>query len=86
MRELASTCIVALKLNVYLRLSQSRRFVSPPPYGGGLKIPFGSNLREAKVADLRALRRAAEDSKSASSRIKIQFIEFLCERWMRVLA
>ena len=38
------------------------------------------HLRFAKVAYLRALRRAAEDSKYASSRIKIQFIEFLCER------
>jgi len=53
------------------------------PGGGGLKTC--PPLR--KVADLRALRRAAEDSKSASSRIKIQFIEFLCEkRRGRVLA
>jgi len=34
--------------------------------GGGLQIPFGSNLREAKVDE--------------SSRIKIQCIEFLCDK------
>ena len=53
---------------VALKFNQSRRFVSPPPCGGGLKTC--PPLR--KVADLRALRRAAEDPKSASSRIKIQ--------------
>jgi len=49
-----------------IKIKSKSQILSPPPCGGGLKIPFGSNLREAKV--------------DASSRIKIQWIEFLCDK------
>ena len=77
-----------IKIQLIEFLCENSQILSPPPYGGGLtnlRLRFNFNARARRF---RVLSRMAADSqicdlreaKGASSRIKIQLIEFLCDK------